>query len=82
MKVLSNFDDDQEIAYISKSELIYGVDISDDGNLIQIFFPYDNHATLVSHVAAAYFPDNPESNGLAPGAQIISMHAFKFEEAV
>uniref|UniRef100_A0AC34FXA3 Peptidase S8/S53 domain-containing protein n=1 Tax=Panagrolaimus sp. ES5 TaxID=591445 RepID=A0AC34FXA3_9BILA len=37
---------------------------------------------LITQVAAAYFPDDPEGSGLAPGAQIISLHWGNFEEVL
>uniref|UniRef100_A0A914P5X2 Peptidase S8/S53 domain-containing protein n=1 Tax=Panagrolaimus davidi TaxID=227884 RepID=A0A914P5X2_9BILA len=72
MKILTNFDGEHEIAYLPNN-WPFCIYIHDEGNSLQILRPPDDHGTLVSQVAAAYFADNPKSNGLAPGAQIISI---------
>lgn len=53
--------------------MVYCFTIHNDGNLLEICASPNNHGSHVANIAAANFPDKPELNGLAPGAQIISM---------
>jgi tripeptidyl-peptidase-2 len=51
----------------------YSVTIHNSGNVLEIVTTSGSHGTHVAHIAAAYYPDDRDKCGLAPGAQIISM---------
>lgn len=53
------------------------VNISNDGSFIEVCATDNLHGTLVTQVAAAYDPSNSENNGVAPGAQIISVNHYE-----
>uniref|UniRef100_A0A1I7XA37 Peptidase_S8 domain-containing protein n=1 Tax=Heterorhabditis bacteriophora TaxID=37862 RepID=A0A1I7XA37_HETBA len=54
-------------------EATYTFHIEPSGNLLEICMASGSHGSHVANIAAAYFPDEPKKNGLAPGAQIISL---------
>uniref|UniRef100_A0A914PWP2 Peptidase S8/S53 domain-containing protein n=1 Tax=Panagrolaimus davidi TaxID=227884 RepID=A0A914PWP2_9BILA len=75
IKILSNFRDEHEYCFLPY-EISCCVTIQNNGSLLNLFIPFNNHGSCVAQVAARHFPDEPEKDGLAPGAQIVSMNVF------
>ncbi|EGT48187.1 hypothetical protein CAEBREN_09688 [Caenorhabditis brenneri] len=73
--VLGTFRETGDYACLTdKDSVVYTVGVSPDGNLTEIVVPSGAHGSHVAGIAAANYPDNPQKNGLAPGAKILSLN--------
>ena len=51
----------------------FGVAVYQDGNLLSIVTTSGSHGTHVASIASANYPEQPDLNGIAPGAKILSI---------
>jgi len=71
---LRPYSETRDFAALTDADLLnVSVNIYDDGKVVQLVTVSSSHGTHVASMAAANFPEAPEKNGLAPGAQIISL---------
>uniref|UniRef100_A0A0E0K3A0 tripeptidyl-peptidase II n=1 Tax=Oryza punctata TaxID=4537 RepID=A0A0E0K3A0_ORYPU len=70
---LTNYRLERKFGIFSKLDACsFVANIYDDGNLVSIVTDCSPHATHVAGIAAAFHPNEPLLNGVAPGAQLIS----------
>lgn len=73
-ELLTNFRVERKYAtFADPINLNFAVNIYDQGDLLSIVTDTGAHGTHVAGIVAAYYPDQPEWNGVAPGAQIVSV---------
>lgn len=73
-KVLGEYSKTYDYAQLTPTDQFnYAVNVWDDGKVLEIVGMCSSHGTHVAAIAAAHFPDEPEKNGVAPGAQVISL---------
>ncbi|KAK3256652.1 tripeptidyl-peptidase II Tpp2, partial [Cymbomonas tetramitiformis] len=72
-KALADFDVEREYGTFSPWDACnYGIHVYDEGKVLSIITDSSPHGTHVAGITAAYHPEDPDLNGVAPGAQIIS----------
>ena len=72
-KVMTNYRAFREFdTFDDVSLLNFAVNIYEDGRVLSIVADAHPHGTHVAGIVAAHYPDRPEFNGVAPGAQIVS----------
>ncbi|MDJ0523023.1 MAG: S8 family serine peptidase, partial [Planctomycetota bacterium] len=73
-EALSTYRIAQEWATFSdEARLNFGINVYDEGKRLSIVVDCGAHGTHVAGIVAAHYPDQPELNGIAPGAQIVSV---------
>lgn len=73
-KLMTNYRAERQYSTFDDEGLLnYALNIYDKGNLLSIVADCGTHGTHVAGIIAAYHPDHPEQNGIAPGAQIVAV---------
>ncbi|MCH2149868.1 MAG: S8 family serine peptidase, partial [Phycisphaerales bacterium] len=68
-RVLTNYRLEREYGTFSDDDLLnFALNIYEEGDLLSIVVDAGNHGTHVAGTVAAHFPDQPDLDGVAPGA--------------
>jgi len=71
---LANFAAERKCASFGELEQMnYCLNVFDEGHVVSIVCDISSHGTHAAGICAACHPDEPARNGVAPGAQIISL---------
>ncbi|XP_053618070.1 tripeptidyl-peptidase 2 [Plodia interpunctella] len=54
-------------------EMTVSINVHDDGALLEVVGMCSTHGTHVAAIAAGFFPSEPDKNGVAPGARVLSL---------
>lgn len=72
--LLTDFSLERQFMTFSDVDLMnFSVNIYDEGKILSIVTTSSSHGTHVAGIVGANFPDQPELNGIAPGAQLVSV---------
>ena len=73
-KLMTNFRTERQWSSFGKQAMMnFVLNIYDNGDTLSIVTDVGAHGTHVAGIVAANYPEKPELNGLAPGAQIVSV---------
>ncbi|OMH83599.1 Tripeptidyl-peptidase 2 [Zancudomyces culisetae] len=73
-KAMKDYKVGREYDLLDKSKLFnYSIKIYDEGRIVSIVTAAGSHGTHVAGILAGNHPNQPEMNGVAPGAQLISL---------
>ncbi len=73
-KAMAHYRAKREYATFDDVSLVnFGINIYEGGKVLSIVADSHPHGTHVAGIVAAHWPDNPSLNGVAPGAQIVSV---------
>eukprot|EP00931_Biecheleriopsis_adriatica_P051346 TRINITY_DN29771_c0_g1_i1.p1 TRINITY_DN29771_c0_g1~~TRINITY_DN29771_c0_g1_i1.p1 ORF type:complete len:1260 (+),score=292.17 TRINITY_DN29771_c0_g1_i1:143-3781(+) len=71
---LANFAVEKQWASFGELEQMnYCLNTYDDGSVVSVVCDISSHGTHVAGIAAACHPEEPERNGVAPGAQVVAL---------
>lgn len=71
-KLLDEFHISHEYATFADDTLLnFGVHVYEEGKTLSIVIPAGSHGTHVAGIVGAYYPDDPDRNGVAPGVQFV-----------
>lgn len=73
-KAMRRYRINRDFATFDKISLMnFCLNVHNDGDRLSIVADAGDHGTHVAGIVAAHFPDKPEMNGIAPGAQIVAV---------
>ena len=70
---MTDFRRERQHGTFADALLNFAVNIYDNGRTLSIVADCDPHGTHVAGIVSAYYPEQPELCGVAPGAQIVSV---------
>nr|XP_018903272.1 PREDICTED: tripeptidyl-peptidase 2 [Bemisia tabaci] len=73
-KLLGEYSVTRDYTILSpEDQMTVSINVHDNGDVLELVSVCGSHGTHVAAIAAANFPDDPEKNGVAPGAQLVSL---------